>query len=123
MYNVFTKEDNTDTVDTTMTNIAALTTGSTIMGVQTAAIPDSVANAINQLSANKTVLMNQMGASSYTNVPPPLQPDNHNYLSNNSTSQCSNHLLWLQLADSILKMEEVAEKGAADRGVVAVVWP
>jgi hypothetical protein len=66
MYNVFAKEDNTDTRDTTMTNIAALMMGSTIKGVQTATIPESVA-----LSANQTALMNQMAVLSYTNVPPP----------------------------------------------------
>ncbi len=68
MYNVFAKEDNTDTTATTMTNIAALMTEGTI----TATIPDSlVANAINQLSTNKTALMNQMAAMLYANVPPP----------------------------------------------------
>jgi hypothetical protein len=71
MYNIFAKEDNTDTTDTTTTNIAALTMGSTIMGVQTATIPDSVANAINQLNTNLTALMNQMVVMSYANVPPP----------------------------------------------------
>jgi hypothetical protein len=48
-----------------------LTTGSTITGEQTATIPTSFANAINQLSANQTALMNQMAAMSYANVPPP----------------------------------------------------
>ncbi len=71
MYNVFAKEDDTVTMDTTMMDIATLTMGSTITGVQTATIPDSVANAINQLSANQTALMNQMVTMSYANVPPP----------------------------------------------------
>jgi hypothetical protein len=71
MYNVFAKEDNTETMNTTMTNIAVLTTGSTIMGVQTATILDSVANAINQLRANQTALMNQMVAMLYAKIPPP----------------------------------------------------
>ncbi len=71
MYKVFAKEDNTVTMDTTMTNIAALVMGSTIRGVQTATIPVLVANTINQLSANKTVLKNQMVATLYANIPPP----------------------------------------------------
>jgi hypothetical protein len=89
MDNVFAKEDDTDTTDTTKTNIPALTMGSTIMGVQTGTIHDSVANAINQLSANQTVLMNQIAVLSYTNVPPPPAPYNTNHQSNNSPSQCS----------------------------------
>jgi hypothetical protein len=67
MYNVFADEDKTDTTATTMMNIAVLMTGSTI----TVAILDLVANAINQLSANQTALMNQMAVMSYANVPPP----------------------------------------------------
>jgi hypothetical protein len=66
MYKVFTKEDDTDTTDTTTTNIAALMMGSTI----TVTIPDSVANAINQLSINQAALMNQMVVMSYANVSP-----------------------------------------------------
>jgi hypothetical protein len=66
MYNVFPEEDNTDTPAATTMNIAALTAESTI----TATIPDTVANAINQLSSNQTALMKQMAAMSYTNVPP-----------------------------------------------------
>jgi hypothetical protein len=65
MYNVVANEDDTDTTDTTMMNIAALMTGSTITGVQTAIILDLVANAINQLSANQTAL------STSTSPPPP----------------------------------------------------
>jgi hypothetical protein len=72
MYNVFTEEDKTDTMDTTTMNIAALTMGSTITRAQIATIPESVTNAINQLSANQTALMNKMAALLYTNVPPPL---------------------------------------------------
>jgi hypothetical protein len=71
MYNKFAKEDDTATADTTMTNVAALTTGSTITGMQTATIPDLVANTINQLSTNQIELMNQMVVMSYANVPPP----------------------------------------------------
>ncbi len=107
MYNVFAREDDTDTMDTTTTNIAALTTGSTITGVQTATIPDSVANAINQLSANQTALMNQMAAMLMPTYLP-LQLYNTSHQSNNSSFQCSNRLLQLQRADSILEIEEVA---------------
>ena len=41
-------------------NLAAMTTGSTLTAVQTIAIPESVANAINQLSANQMALMSQI---------------------------------------------------------------
>jgi hypothetical protein len=54
-----------------MTNIVVLTAGSTITGVQTATILDSNANAINQLSASQTALMNQVVAILYANIPPP----------------------------------------------------
>jgi hypothetical protein len=116
MYNVFAVEDDTDTTDTTTTNIAALMMGSTIM----ATIPDLVVNVINQLSTNQTALMNQMAAMLYANIPPHLQPYNTNNQSNNSPFQCSNLLPWPQQVDSILEMEEVAGGGAADRGMVDV---
>jgi hypothetical protein len=67
MYNVFTKENNTYNTATTTANIAALMMGSTIRET----IPDSGANAVNQLSTNQTALMNQMAAMPYANVPPP----------------------------------------------------
>jgi hypothetical protein len=67
MYTVFANKDNTDTTATATTNIAALTTGSTII----ATITKLVANAIDKLSANQTVLMNQMAAESYANAPHP----------------------------------------------------
>jgi hypothetical protein len=70
MYNMFSKEDDTDTTYTTMMNITVLTLGSTFM----ATIPVLVANAINQLSTNQTALMNQMTAISYTNIPLPSSP-------------------------------------------------
>jgi hypothetical protein len=70
MYTVFAEEEDTDTTATTTTNIAALTMGSTI----TVTIPDSVANAINQLSTNQTALMNQMVASCTPTYPPPSNP-------------------------------------------------
>jgi hypothetical protein len=76
MYNLFMEEDDTDTTDTATLNIVALTMGSTLMGVQMAPIPELVANAINQLSANQTALMTQMAALSCNNVPP-LQANQH----------------------------------------------
>ena len=39
---------------TTTHNMAAMTTGSTLTAAQMTAIPDSVANTINQLSTNQT---------------------------------------------------------------------
>jgi hypothetical protein len=42
---------------TTTLNVAAMTTGSTLTGAHTTAVPESIANAINQLSANQTALM------------------------------------------------------------------
>jgi hypothetical protein len=68
MYNVFANKDDTYTTATTTMDIAVLTAGSTI----TATIPESVAKPINQLITNQTVLMNQMAAIMYTNLPPPL---------------------------------------------------
>ncbi len=116
MYNVFADEDNTDTTATTATNIAALMTGSTIM----VTIPDSVANAINQLSAEQTALMNQMAAMLYANVPPPLQPYNINHQSNNSPFQCSNLLPGPHQVVSTMEMEEVA--GGAQLTGVRWTW-
>ena len=45
---------------TTTLNLAAMTTGSTLTGAHTTAVPESIANAINQLSANQLVLMTQI---------------------------------------------------------------
>jgi hypothetical protein len=60
MYNVFDNNNDTTTTKTTITNVAALMTESTLTGGQTAAtIHASVVQAINQLSANQTALMNQ----------------------------------------------------------------
>jgi hypothetical protein len=116
MYNMFMEEDDTITTDTAMTNIAALTTGSTIMGVQTAPIPELAAKAINQLSTKQTLLMNQMAALLYTNFPPPLQKTNTmHHQSNNSLFQCSRHSPRPQRAGSTLVMEAVAEEGVADK--------
>jgi hypothetical protein len=62
MYDVFDNDNaTTDTkgTTTTITNMAAITTGSTLTSNHATIILDSVTNAINQLSANQTVLMNQ----------------------------------------------------------------
>jgi hypothetical protein len=58
-------DDNDDAMTATdgtiMTlNVAAMTTGSPLTGAQATAIPKSIANAINQLSANQTALMMQI---------------------------------------------------------------
>ena len=45
---------------TTTLNVVAMTTRSTLMGAQATAIPESIANAINQLSANQAALMTQI---------------------------------------------------------------
>jgi hypothetical protein len=70
MYNMFAEEDNKDTTATTMTNIVALMTGSII----TVTIPDSVANAINQLSTNQTALMNTRWRQCCMPTYPPSNP-------------------------------------------------
>ena len=46
----------------TIMNVAAMTTGSTLTAAQATVIPEPVANAINQLSANQTAIMSQMAA-------------------------------------------------------------
>ena len=51
----------TATDGTTMTlNVVGITTGSTLMGAHATAVPESIANAINQLSANQLALMTQI---------------------------------------------------------------
>ena len=51
----------TATGGTTRTlNVAAMTTGSTLTGAHTTAVPESIANVINQLSANQTAIMTQI---------------------------------------------------------------
>jgi hypothetical protein len=76
MYNIFGDDNDTTATETKTTNIAALTTGSTITGSHTAAtIQDLVIKAINQLSANQNILINQMAAMSFNNanITPPQQ--------------------------------------------------
>ena len=41
-------------------NVVGITTGSTLMGAHATAVPESIANAINQLSANQLALMTQI---------------------------------------------------------------
>ena len=55
-------EDATTATDgiTTTLNVVAMTTGSTLTGAQATAVCESIANAINQLSANQTALMTQI---------------------------------------------------------------
>jgi hypothetical protein len=76
MYNVLGNNNDTTAAETTTTNIAALTTGSTITGSHTAASTHNlVIQAINQLRANQTTLINQMAVMSFTNAnnAPPQQ--------------------------------------------------
>ena len=65
MYAVLDDDDvttGTDRTTTTITNLAAMTKGSTLTTAQATVIPDLVANTINQLSANQTAMMSQMAA-------------------------------------------------------------
>jgi hypothetical protein len=58
---------------TVILNVAAMTTGSTLTGAHTTAISESIANAINQLSANQTAMMSQISqiaAMSIAHRPP-----------------------------------------------------
>ena len=65
-HNMYAALDNDNDVTTTtdgttpILNVAAMTTGSTLMGAQATAVPESIANASNQLSANQTALMTQI---------------------------------------------------------------
>ena len=69
MYNIFGDDDDTTATKTKLTNIAVVTTSSTITGGHMAAtIKDSVIKAINQLSTNQNTLINQMAAMSFTNA-------------------------------------------------------
>ncbi len=58
-------EDNDDATTatdgtTTTLNMAVMTTGSTLTGAHTSAVPESIANEIKQLSTNQTALMTQI---------------------------------------------------------------
>ena len=53
-----------------ITQTAAMTTGSTLGNTYAATIPSEISNAINQLAANQTAIMNQMAAMSFS---PPAQ--------------------------------------------------
>jgi hypothetical protein len=65
-HNMYAALDNNDDATTatdgtaTTLNVAAMTTGSTLMGANTTAVPESIANAINQLGANQTAMMTQI---------------------------------------------------------------
>jgi hypothetical protein len=85
MHNMYAALDNdndatTATGRTTTTlNMAAMTTGSTLTGAHTTAIPELITNAINQLSTNQTALMlqiSQIAAMSLAQWPqaPSFQP-------------------------------------------------
>jgi hypothetical protein len=63
LYATFDNDDDATTATdgtTTTLNMAAMRTGSTLTGAHTTAVPESIANAINQLSANQTALMTQI---------------------------------------------------------------
>ena len=63
MYAALNDNDDATTatgVTTTTLYVAAMTTGSTLTGAHTTTVPESIANAINQLSANQTALMTQI---------------------------------------------------------------
>ena len=63
MYAALDDDDDATTATdgtTTTLNMVAMTTESTLMGAHATAAPESIANAINQLSANQTALMTQI---------------------------------------------------------------
>jgi hypothetical protein len=82
MYAALDNDDDATTATggtTTTLTVAALMTGSTLTGTHTTAVPESIANAINQLSANQTALMmqiSQIAAMSLAQRPqaPSFQP-------------------------------------------------
>ena len=65
-HNMYAALDNNDDAmtatdgTTTTLNVAVMTTGNTLAGAHTMAVPELIANAINQLSANQTALMTQI---------------------------------------------------------------
>ena len=67
MYTILGDDNNDDTTatDTTITNVAALTTGSTITAANT--VHELVINSINQLNVNQAALVQQMAAMSLNN--------------------------------------------------------
>jgi hypothetical protein len=94
MYNVLGDGYNTDSCTkgtvamppAPITQTAAMTTGSTLGNTYGATIPSEKSNAINQLAANQTAIMNQMAAMSFN--PPhhhkPKQQQNTVFLPSNS---------------------------------------
>jgi hypothetical protein len=73
--------DDTDTADdtTTTTQIAAVTTGSTIGNTYGGnnTIPSEITTAINQLAANQIAIQQQMAAMTFAAPPPTVQPPFH----------------------------------------------
>ena len=67
MYTILGDDNNDDTTatDTTITNVAALMTGSTITAANT--VNEAVINAINQLNTDQAALVQQMAAMLLTN--------------------------------------------------------
>jgi hypothetical protein len=65
-------DDDTTATDNTITNVAALTTGSSITAANT--VHELVINAINQLNANQAALVQQMAAMLLTNLNCTLPP-------------------------------------------------
>ncbi len=63
MYAALDEDDDATTAtggNTTTLSAAAIMTGSTLTGAHTTAVPESIANAINQLSTNQTTMMSQI---------------------------------------------------------------
>ncbi len=94
MYNVLGDGYNTDsgtkgtvaTPPAPITQTAAMTMGSTLGNTYGATVPSEKSNAINQLAANQTTIMNQMTAMSF-NPPPhhkPKRQQNTVFLPSNS---------------------------------------
>ncbi len=87
MYNVLNEGYNTNsgtkgtgaTQTAPITQTAAMTTGSTLGNTYGATIPSEISNAINQLTANQTIIMTQMAAMSLNPPPPPQTQAAANY--------------------------------------------
>ncbi len=96
MYNVLGDGYNTDsgtkgtvaTPPVPITQTAAMATGSMMGNTYGATIPSEISNAINQLAANQTAIMNQMTAMSFNPLPhhKPKRQQNTMFLPSNSWS-------------------------------------
>ncbi len=79
MYNVLGDGYDTDsgtegtvaTLPAPITQTAEMTTGSMMGNTYGTTIPSEISNAINQLAANQTAIMNQLAAMSFNHPPPP----------------------------------------------------